>query len=907
MRIFEIQYCRDPHLALLMNKPEGYFPGETLVGKIPVEGTLTGSIQLHWVDAHNRLVADIPLIFNQAKNAFSFRLHLTSALTVFNRLLCKINNEAVAENEFLITPIDKSWDDFHAVTWASYPLGCAEKLAEYGIDGAVTYSASVRNHNLKQFNTTYIDQVAPKAFSWYHRNAAKMWVYDRQPYIDFLNKKAKTDPYFSLPISSLLTRQHCLSEESTRKLIADRMRQTVDVQRKSAPLFFNIADEIGIADQAAPFDFCFCPTCMNQFRQWLRCKFITLDALNQTWESHFSLWDEVFPMTTHMTIQQNKGRKRKNISSWMYHRAFMEKSMADALSFARDIGRSVDSHGRFGTTGLQAPNAFGGWDFERLCRSVDVMIPYNMGNNFEIIRSLNPDLITMSPYFGNSPVLIRHMWFQLFHGDRAFIFWDNHEKDGALLTLPDKRPTYRAKLLGPHLREMQEGIGRMIIHGRRLEDKIGIHYSQSSIHAHWMLENAALGEAWIRRSSADEFIRNEFRKRRESLVFAIEDTGRQHHFRSYAQLKIQGLLPAREKIFFMSGSVCFSESEALAVEKYVREGGIVVADNLLGLFNEHGVEQKEGRLDKLFGLVRQSGKPSKGNIRLTPHAAGLGIMGKEIAFPASERLKATSRAEVLGKSGSSDCLILHSVGKGKTVYLNFDLQDYRDVRHDATHKAGNDLRKVLEALFILAGIERRVGLEDRNGSHVPGLETVCFANQDEEYVTLGYTHPPRLEEGSLGGEVKRFLLKPYDVSVPVKVTFPKKAHLYDVRKHSYLGFKDAHTFTFKPLEAKIFALLPAKVQCLKIRAPKTIHVGHSCVMEVSLVSEGRTLSGHTLHLDVYSPAGKWIYYYSQNITLNGHTGTLNVPFALNDKKGRWKAVVRDVQSGMTETAFIRLV
>ncbi|MFH0919963.1 MAG: beta-galactosidase [Fibrobacterota bacterium] len=898
MKVFEIQFHRSRHTALLAVTPEGYYPGETIQGTIPVEGGPDSSTVLQWVDALGRHVADVPLRYRKAENAYLFSLHLSGALFVFNQLICKVRGEAVAMAEFMATPIRTVWDDFHAITWASYPLGCTALLEACGIDGQITYASSPHSHVLKQFNYTYVDQIAFRALSWYHRHGGKRWESDRKPYLEFLEKNPDIRPAEIPNLADLVTRRYCLSEASTRNMISDRMREVVEVQRKSAPLFYNIADETGIADQAAPSDFCMGPACMRAFRAWLRKKFVSLDALNRAWATSFPAWDDVLPLTTGNTIDMNIGRKRKNFSAWMHHRAFMEKVMADTLAFAREAGRCIDPHGRFGTTGLQAPSAYGGWDFERLCRAVDVMIPYNMGNNLEIIRSLNPNLITLSPFFGNAPALVRHLWFHLFHNDRAFLFWDNHEKDGAFITLPGKKQTPRARLFGPHLREMREGIGKMILESSRRDDGIGIHYSQSSIHIHWMLENARLGKEWIKRSSFDEFNFNRFREQRESLVFAVEDSGRQHHFRSYRQMEDEGLSLLREKIFFLPGSVCLSEKETAALEQYVREGGVLVADSMAGTFDGNGVEQATGSLDALFGIVRHPGTAPKGTLRLNAEAVTYGLKAGPFAFSAAENIKAATHARALGKAGSADCIIVKKTGKGVSVYLNFNFEDYRAFRHETGNRAGRALRALFHALFKMAGIDRCVGLTRADGNHAPGLETVCYRNAGEEYVALTYSYNILLDDGT-GGEVKKHGLRPYDKPQAIKVRFPKKAHVYDVRERRYLGVTDTHAFTFKPLDAKLFALLPARVKAVSLKAEDRAERGKPFYIRARVVSDGALLTGHTLHMDIVGPGNKRMFYYAQNVTLDRDAGVFTLPLALNDVPGRWKAVVRDVQSGVT--------
>jgi len=48
--------------------------------------------------------------------------------------------------------------------------------------------------------------------------------------------------------------------------------------------------------------------------------------------------------------------------------------------------------------GSQAPFAFGWYNYENVVKQVDVIEPYNIGNNVEVIRSLNRDVIMVSTH-----------------------------------------------------------------------------------------------------------------------------------------------------------------------------------------------------------------------------------------------------------------------------------------------------------------------------------------------------------------------------------------------------------------------------------------------------------------------------------------------------------------------------
>ena len=85
----------------------------------------------------------------------------------------------------------------------------------------------------------------------------------------------------------------------------------------------------------------------------------------------------------------------------------------------------------------------------------------------------------------------------------------------------------------------------------------------------------------------------------------LEDLGYQYDFVNYLDI-IEGTadLSGRFKVIILPKTLCLSKKEASALEKYVAEGGLLIADYMCGIFDEHGNGRKKGILDGLFGIER---------------------------------------------------------------------------------------------------------------------------------------------------------------------------------------------------------------------------------------------------------------------------------------------------------------
>ena len=102
----------------------------------------------------------------------------------------------------------------------------------------------------------------------------------------------------------------------------------------------------------------------------------------------------------------------------------MDIAYAAALKMGADAVRSVDPQAYVGIGGGQMPG-WGGYDYSRITSSLNAIEPYDIGNNIEIIRSLNPGMVVMTTSFARGPWEKHRVWYELLHGNRGLIIWDD--------------------------------------------------------------------------------------------------------------------------------------------------------------------------------------------------------------------------------------------------------------------------------------------------------------------------------------------------------------------------------------------------------------------------------------------------------------------------------------------------
>jgi hypothetical protein len=455
-------------------------------------------------------------------------------------------------------------------------------------------------------------------------------------------------------------------------------------------------------------------------------------------------------------------RTDDNYSAWADFKEWMDIAYASALKMGVDAVHSADPDAYTGIAGGQMPG-WGGYDYYRLSQSLTAIEPYDIGNNIEILRSINPGIAVVTTAFAHGPWEKHRVWYELLHGNRGLIIWDDKNefvsKDG---TLGD-----RAREVAPYYNEIASGLGALLINSTRLADPIAIHYSQASMRTEWMLAQKTKGDAWaLRRSASDERIDNHFLRLRESWCRLIEDLGLQYNFVAYGQIEQGELIKHGYHVLILPRSSALSATEAREIRAFVEQGGTVLADGTPGTFDEHSRKREKSVL-----------------------------------------------SDLLQDSANRD-------GRRKITLVS-DMVDYHQKR--LIGKEAPDREAVQQAL-VNSGLHPDYPITDESGKHPTGVETHLFRNGGVTIIAL--LTNPQLRVDELGPpEFKsndRFA-KPRTV----QLAFQREMYVYDVRAAKTLGRQKQITITLDPYDPAIFAASPVAIAELEISAPVRIQRGES--------------------------------------------------------------------------------
>jgi beta-galactosidase len=127
-----------------------------------------------------------------------------------------------------------------------------------------------------------------------YSETAPDWVGEKYPDSHFVSISGDVMPNEASP-------GYCIDHGGVRKNILG-FYDALAKKMKSKPAFFGwdlwsepLIISWGYAYYLSSPEFCFCPYTQVRFREWLKTKYVTLDALNAAWYRRFESWEQVRP------------------------------------------------------------------------------------------------------------------------------------------------------------------------------------------------------------------------------------------------------------------------------------------------------------------------------------------------------------------------------------------------------------------------------------------------------------------------------------------------------------------------------------------------------------------------------------------------------------------------------------
>jgi len=323
----------------------------------------------------------------------------------------------------------------------------------------------------------------------------------------------------------------------------------------------------------------------------------------------------------------------------------------------------------------------------------------------------------------------------------------------------------------------------------------------------------------------------------DSFCYLLKDLGIEPRFISNTEIEEGKLTQDFCQALILPSARALARHEAAMMENYTRGGGTVIADLPPGTMDTHCAVRKESLLKSLFG-------------------------------------------------GFTSAPGYNTPGKGKAVYVGTFFGTYIAERLAGT---AEDKRRVFLSVLENSGITPEVKINGRNGTQLRAVTTAIFRGKDAAYI--GFLYFP----GICRSPAKRVRRLQAELAT---IRFPAKYHVYGVREKEYFGHTDTIQTRMRPSHARVFALLPERIESIALKTAGARFRGGDKVEYHFALSPPVSSSAR---LELISPMGRKLSYHARNILFEGkHNGV--IPLAINATPGEYTIQIEDVVTGKSARA-----
>ncbi len=333
--------------------------------------------------------------------------------------------------------------------------------------------------------------------------------------------------------------------------------------------------------------------------------------------------------------------------------------------------------------------------------------------------------------------------------------------------------------------------------------------------------------------------------------FALRDAG--YEYRYLAPQEIQAGALSRYKVLILPYAQAISARDVEKIKDFVRKGGMLMADFSPGVMDEHGKMLPESPLLEVFGEFR--------------------------------RMK------------------ISRYGKGRAVFFSDYLKGYVDKR-----RAGEGrgiVAGLIRLLSELAGLKPFAEVTDAAAQNRQDVEISAFRNGSATHLCLLRAVSAGSAAAAKGPEGSTVAGVAAAGPSTIEVKLPSVAQVYDVRAKKYLGRTARLTLALAPSQGKVLALLPARLQRLSVATGRAEYRrGEDVQFTARLAPPALNNCGLAVRVEVYGPNGQRLPYYTQKLVSLNTTFRGTIPLSLNERRGRYRLLVKDIVAGLkAESTF----
>jgi hypothetical protein len=430
------------------------------------------------------------------------------------------------------------------------------------------------------------------------------------------------------------------------------------------------------------------------------------------------------------------------------------------------------------------------------------------------------------------------------------------------------------------LAQVSNGKAEVIINSAYKSTPIAFHYSPASIKINNILNYSYEYGASVAGA-------------KEILTLLNSD----YDYIAYKQIEDGKLTCDKYKILYMPMSSGISEKEVQKIKDYVNNGGIIIADFIAGIFDEHGKTLDKSALDEVFGIKHLNSKIMKENALLTGKSSDGIIDASNLKIDIRnfetgiECTTGKALAEVSQKDKKHPGLIVNKYGKGYTVYFASDplitLNNWKDLVYaPVNEKTVSSLKSIFEALLKKASINPSLNPAIEDGTRLKAAK--CYIRENGPALIAGI-----VRDYKIAVNIDKKIHK-------VKIALPGEYYSYDLLKGTALGFGNSISVDIGDKDQNVFVLLPYEVKDLDVKMNDSFKCGDDVDIEIGITAKAASIAKHVFNVEITGPDGKKNEAHSNIYFADNGKCKIKLPGAMNDAKGKWEIKITDVMTGIVK-------